>query len=323
LFGLIVVDLVFNAWGLNPTLNPAYLTEPAWLSLTDRHSGSRFYVGGKVEGGLDASDLDSSAGYLNPPGLSGSASRAALSGQADFDPSGWRRREMLSYDLAILWPRDFAAMSARFFRSGRIERDLLLDRTGVRYRVLPRRQAGGRTPIVPVPYLVESFLFDYGVEAAPRVMVVSKTEVVGDLGRQIEALFRRGWDSRSMAIIEHEPAAAGDTRPPVAPSATIITDTANRVVVQAGVGESGGYVVMLDSFSGDWRATADGRAATIVRANGLFRAVRLNPGPHVVEFLYRPRAFLAGAAVSSVALVIVLGLFAWPVRARAGITRLR
>ena len=83
-------------------------------------------------------------------------------------------------------------------------------------------------------------------------------------------------------------------------------------MVEAGIGESGGYVVLLDSFSDDWRAIADGKPATIVRANGLFRAVRLNPGPHVVEFLYRPRAFLIGAAASAGALVIVVGLLAWP-----------
>jgi len=224
---------------------------------------------------------------------------------------------MLSYDLAVLWPRDFAAMSRRFFLSGRVERDLLLDRAGVRYRILPRRQAGGRTPIAQVPYLMDSFLFDYGSQAAPRVMVVSKTEVVGDIGRQIEMLFTAGWDIRSTAIIEHEPAAAGDEQPPVAPSARITTDTANRVVVEAGVGEAGGYVVMLDSFSDDWRATADGHPATMVRANGLFRAVRLNPGPHVVEFVYRPRAFLAGAAASAAALAMVLALVAWPARAKA------
>jgi hypothetical protein len=226
---------------------------------------------------------------------------------------------MLSHDIAVLWPRDFATMSKRFFRSGRFERDLLLDRTGVRYRVLPRRQAGGRTPIVQVPLLIDSFLFDYGSEAAPRVMVASKTEVVGDVAQQIDRLFT-ATDIPSTAIIEHEPAAAGDTGPPVPPSATITTDTANRVVVQAGVGAAGGYVVMLDSFSEDWRATADGHPATLVRANGLFRAVRLNPGPHVVEFLYRPRAFLIGAAASAAGLAIVLGLFAWPVQTkRSGI----
>ena len=316
LFALIVVDLLVNSRGINPTMDRSYLAEPAWLSLVRAHPDSRFYIGGKANGTLDTSDLDSSGAYLNPPGLSGSASRAALSDQGFFNPSGWRSREMLSQDLAVLWPRDFATMSKRFFAGGRIERDLLLDRTGVRYRVLPQRQAGGRTPIVQVPYFSESFLFDYGSDAAPRVMVVSKAEVAGDIGQQIEALFRGGWDMRSMAIIEYEPAVAGDARPPVPPSAAITTDTSNRVVVEAGVGEGGGYVVMLDSFSDDWRATADGHLATIVRANGLFRAVRLSPGPHVVEFLYRPRAFLAGASASAAALGIVLGLLAWPVPAR-------
>jgi hypothetical protein len=312
LFGLVAVDLVVNAWGVNPTINPAYLAEPRWLSHTHAQSNSRFYVGGKAGGTLEASDLDSAGAYSNPSGLSGSASRAALSGQANFYPSGWRSREMLSYDLVVLWPRDFATMTERFFRSGRQERDLLLNRTGVRYRVLPRRQAGGRTPIVEVPYLVDSFLFDYGSDVSARVSVVSNTIVVGDIGQQIDALFRGGWNSRSTAIIDHEPAAAGNAGPPVPGSARMTTDTTNRVVVEAGAGDAGGYLVLLDSFSDGWRATADGQPATIVRADGLFRAVRLNPGPHVVEFVYRPRAFLLGAAISAAALALVLGLLAWP-----------
>jgi hypothetical protein len=165
---------------------------------------------------------------------------------------------------------------------------------------------------VQVPYLIDSFLFDYGSELAPRVMVVSKTEVVSDVGKQIDTLFTGARDIRSAAIIEREPAAAGDVRPPVPPSATITTDGANRVVIQAGAGEAGGYLVMLDSFSDDWRATADGHPATIVRANGLFRAVRLNPGSHVVEFVYRPPALLVGAAASTAGLALVIGLLAWP-----------
>ena len=78
---------------------------------------------------------------------------------------------------------------------------------------------------------------------------------------------------------------------------------------------------MLDSFSDDWRASADGHPATIVRANGLFRAVRLNPGPHVVEFIYRPRAFLVGAAASAAGLALVMGMLAWPARARFRVLR--
>jgi len=159
-----------------------------------------------------------------------------------------------------------------------------------------------------VPYMVECFLYDYGSKVAPRVTIVSKTEVIGDIGQQIERLFQSGWDDRSVAIVERVPAAAGDALQPVPSSVRIKKETANRVVVEAGIDEAGGYLVLLDSFSSDWRATVDGRGATIVRANGLFRAVRLNPGLHVVEFVYRPHAFLAGAAISAATVAILLGL---------------
>ena len=264
------------------------------------------------------------AAYLNPPGLSGSASRAALSAQANFYPSGWRSREMLSYDLAHpLATRVRDDEHAVLSRAGGLERDRFLDRTGVRYRILPRTQAGGRTPIVKVPYLMDSFLFDYGDGVAPRVMVVSTAEVIGDIGQQIESSSPAGgtFAPRRSSNISLPRRAMPDRRRAVGDDHA---DAANRVGVQAGVGEAGGYLVLLDSFSDDWRATVDGRPATIVRANGLFRAVRLNPGPHAVEFLYRPRAFLVGAAASAAALAVVLALLAWPAlpKMRAAVTRM-
>ena len=70
---------------------------------------------------------------------------------------------------------------------------------------------------------------------------------------------------------------------PVPVSATITADTANHVIVNAGIGPNGGYLVLLDSFSDDWRATADGLPAPIVRANGLFLAVRTMETPKQVE----------------------------------------
>ena len=48
---------------------------------------ARFYVGGKKDGTLDSLDIDASRGYLNAPGLTGSASRAALSIEAAHYPS--------------------------------------------------------------------------------------------------------------------------------------------------------------------------------------------------------------------------------------------
>lgn len=316
LFLVIAGDLLVRAWGINPVFDPVHLAEPAWISHAKTHPHARVYVGGKREGTLDAMDIDASRAFLNAPGLTGSASRAALSIQAAYYPSGWRTREMLSYDLAVLWPRIFTTTSERFTNSQREARDRFLDRTGVRYRILPTRRAGGRTPIMPIPYFLESFLFDWG-KVTPRVAVVSDVRVVPDAAQQVEALFELGWDSRTTALIGRQPGAAGDPGPPVSPFARFIAESSNRVVIEAGAAADGGYLVLLDSYSPDWRVLVDGQPADLVRANGLFRAVRLVPGRHHVEFVYRPRALIWGGGVSGLALVFTLGLIAWP---RRGLT---
>jgi hypothetical protein len=322
LYLLVIGDLLVRAWGINPVFDARYVAEPAWLQHTHADPDARFYVGGKKEGTLDTLDLDASRAYVNPSGLTGSASRAALSIEAAHYPSGWHAREMLSYDLAVLWPRRFTTASERFMNSGRDERDRFLDRTGVRFRVLPIRSASGHVPLMPVPYFFESFLFDWGGSVMPRAVVVPEARVVPDVGEQIDRLFQPGWDSRTTALVAGPAAAVGDPGAPVPPFATFLEDSPNHVVVEAGAGVQGGHLVLLDSYSPDWKVTVDGRRADMVQADGLFRSVHLTPGRHVVAFAYRPAALVWGAAVSGAALVLMLALLLWPRRRRVDSSRL-
>jgi len=316
LFLLISGDLLLKASGVNPVLDARYLAEPEWLAQTQT-ADWRFYVGGKKDGTLDSWDLDSSRAFFNPTGLTGSASRAALGVQTAFYPSAWTRREMLSYDLAILWPKLFGAATERFYESDRFGRDLFLDRTGVRYRVLPDRLAAGHTPLIKVPYFSESFLYDWGTDVDPRARVVETASVMSDPTRQVEALFTAGWDSRETVLIDQEVPPAGVAGVAVEPSVAIVKDRSNEVVIETGVGAKGGYLVLLDSYADDWRVLVDGQAARILRANGLFRAVRLAPGRHVVAFTFRPRAFVVGLAISSIALAVIVGFSLTPLRRKA------
>jgi uncharacterized membrane protein YfhO len=79
------------------------------------------------------------------------------------------------------------------------------------------------------------------------------------------------------------------------------------------------HLVVLDAWDPGWRASVDGVAAPVRRANFAFRAVPVTPGRHLVELRYRPRSVFAGLAVSAattLALLLFLGVGAR--RRRAG-----
>ena len=101
------------------------------------------------------------------------------------------------------------------------------------------------------------------------------------------------------------------------PAARILREGANWLVAQANTGQDGGYLLLLDSYDPGWRVTVDGSPAPLLQANELFRAVRLAPGQHEVEFRYRPMPFLVGLAITGTGLAAVLALwlvprFRWP-----------
>ena len=93
---------------------------------------------------------------------------------------------------------------------------------------------------------------------------------------------------------------------PVAPSATFVEDGVNRVVIRAGL-PADGYLVLLDTYNPDWHVDVDGTPAPLMRANGLFRAVHVRQGTHLVTFTYHPSKLYLGAQVSAVT-ALLLGI---------------
>jgi uncharacterized membrane protein YfhO len=63
-----------------------------------------------------------------------------------------------------------------------------------------------------------------------------------------------------------------------------------------------GFVVVTDAFDQGWRATLDGRAAPLLRANLAFRALAVPAGRHAVEMVYRPASVTVGLLISLSAL---------------------
>jgi len=72
-----------------------------------------------------------------------------------------------------------------------------------------------------------------------------------------------------------------------------------------------GYLALTDTWYPGWEATVDGQTTPILRADLMFRAVRLPPGRHTVEFRYRPQSVRTGVGVSVAATAVWLGMMIW------------
>ena len=105
-----------------------------------------------------------------------------------------------------------------------------------------------------------------------------------------------------------------DSRPG---SAEIVSYQPNEVVIRAS-SDRNSMLFLADSYYPGWRATVDGREEEIVRANFLFRAVRVPAGEHTVRFSFEPESFFLGSQISvftvwSVALLWAVLLASFPV----------
>jgi hypothetical protein len=311
LYGLLVADLLAAAWGINPTFDVGLFAEPAWTSLVRAHPESRFYFGGQQEGIFDVQDPDAPQAFVPPVELTPAEARGTVANELVLFPAVWHVRAVFSYDLAVLWPRVAALAHSRFLRASVEERRRFLARNGARYRILPPTAADGHAPLVQLKYFQTASLYDWG-PGLPRAFVVPGARVVPDLRQELEALFAPGFDVRGAVMTPIAPSQPlGRPGPAATPGARIVSESANRAVVEASTGAGGGYLVLLDTYSPDWQVTVDGQAGVLYRANALYRMVPLVAGRHVVEFRYRPWAFQVGGGVTVVGLLCALGMGFW------------
>jgi len=152
----------------------------------------------------------------------------------------------------------------------------------------------------------------------PRAFLVHRARLVEDDETALAAMAGPAFDPGQEVLLAAE---TGQEMPALSASeasagqARITVYSAERVVVEVDTG-GGGYLVLTDAHYPGWQATLDGQQVSILRADVLFRAVRVPAGSHTVEFRYRPRTFQAGAAISVLTLVGVVVVLAADKRMR-------
>jgi prepilin-type N-terminal cleavage/methylation domain-containing protein len=304
LFAATCADLAITNSGLSPTTDIARLAPPAWY--TESAGPSRLYVGGRVRGFMNTNDPDATPTWQERAAVEG---RMALDAELPMAPSGWGVREALSYDLPYLWPAEYEATVRQFEQGSRDERTTFLRRAGVRRCVLPVTEVRQWRVVAEVPgWNMRVFECDPG---ATRVFIASFVEAARDpedLTWQRDALFNPALPD-DVARLRSMPAMSGRPGPPEPAFARIVQDGATTVIVEASA-PLAGTLVLRDSYDPGWTADVDGVPAEIARANGLYRAVALPPGRHVIRFSYRPRDLRTGLMISGMTvLLLVLSRF--------------
>jgi prepilin-type N-terminal cleavage/methylation domain-containing protein len=214
-------------------------------------------------------------------------------------------REALSYDLPALWPAEYDATVRRFEQADAAERAAFLRRSGVRRCVLPVTESRQWRVVAEVPdWSMRVFECNPG---ATRAFIASSVDVSvepHDLTWQRDALFDPALRD-DVARVAAVPAVAGRPGPPEPPFTRIVKDGATTVVIEASA-QNGGTLVLRDWYDPSWTADVDGGPAEIARANGLYRAVTLPAGRHVIRFSYRPRDLATGLIISGMTAVLLM-----------------
>jgi hypothetical protein len=225
----------------------------------------------------------------------------------------------MSYDLPVLWPVEFARTLSLFHISSRDARMRFLKRVGTRYALLPYPPHPGAPSLAQMAATEQMHLYEID-PTARRARIVADAGMGPNIEWQIQGMFLERLNPAQVLLVsEPPPPPSGFPSPPAPASATFVEDGLNRVVIRATL-PADGYLALFDTYTADWKVDVDGAAAPLMRADGLFRAVHLAPGQHMVTFTYRPRALYIGGAISGVTALLLIGWCVVDGRRRAGAT---
>lgn len=135
--------------------------------------------------------------------------------------------------------------------------------------------------------------------ALPRVLVARQAKVADFDALTDQGVWPEKFDPRETVLLESPRAGDVVARRPATARIELYQNTQIRIAVDA---PDGGYLVLHDVWHPWWQVEVDGVPAEMLRANVIFRAVKLPPGARQVRFHFEPVQGLRqslGAAVQS------------------------
>ncbi len=146
----------------------------------------------------------------------------------------------------------------------------------------------------------------------PRAAVVSDAIWAASPTEALARFTDASFDARRQVVLEGRPvgldgSASTAVTQPGAQGIDWRIDSPNHLRLNV-TSERSGWLVLLDGWDPGWTARVNGRTTDVRRANSNFRAVKVPAGSSTVDFTYRPKSILVGAAISMVSIVLILAV---------------
>ena len=204
-----------------------------------------------------------------------------------------------AYGYGSLYNRRHEEVMKAIIKQDSPDRTNLLDLLNVKYVISPKDFKAEGYKVVKKGEKVNVYENE---NVLPRAFLADKPVVIKDEEVILERLKSKDFDPSKEVILEEGFLFAGKWKQyPLYEKASILKYSPNEVIIEAQVNVPK-FLILSDSYYPGWKVYIDGRRDKIYRADYILRAVHLEPGEHVIRFIYEPFSFKIG-------LIITLGSF--------------
>ena len=148
----------------------------------------------------------------------------------------------------------------------------------------------------------------------PRAWLVSAAQVLPDEEAVLAALQEPNFEPSTTVVlmqnIAHSPGPEESTPLSMDAPVSILSYSENEILLAASA-ERPGYLVLSEVWYPGWRATVNGEASPVLRANYAFRALPVPAGNIEVRLWYAPESWRRGLELFGVGILLLVGLFLW------------
>jgi uncharacterized membrane protein YfhO len=181
--------------------------------------------------------------------------------------------------------------------------DQVLSMMGVRYLLTGRREAEPTSDSFEAAYRGRDGIVYRNSDTLPRAYAARSVRSAASARDALDQVAAPEFDPRETTVLE----SSADRFRGRAPrgSVRLTRDGAQHVDIATDL-DRPALVVLSDSYDEGWKPEVDGKPADALRANYVYRAVRVPAGRHTIEWSYRPVSFTLGIVTSSLSLSVFL-----------------